>query len=676
MANNKDFIVNNAVEIGGSVKVGTGTITSGSEGYYLLSGAIYDSVSFSVSSQTGTMQGFRFGDSGAKVYVASASDATIYQYDLSTAYDISTASYASKSFLASSQSTNSYAVDFKSDGTKMYILGLTNDTVYQYSLSTAWDVSTASYDSVSFSVTSQEATPAHVEFKTDGTSFYIVGVGNDTVYQYDLTTAWDLSSASYASKSMATGLTNPYHFTFKPDGTKIFISEAADIITQFSLTTAWDISTGSTDSVTFDVSSQVTGDVAIQFNSDGTKLIAGGDGADALHQYSTSLTTKTLDLSTGNYFSVTTDEPCKFLFSNPAEGQTFHLEVTTNIPDSDYYGLSDYALVAPDGGPDGFSVGSFKTGNQTTAGCFGLTFKPDGFKMYVLDNGTDTVYQYSLSDPWDVTGAIYDSKSFSTNSQDVTPYGIAFKPDGTKMYILGRGGGDVYEYDLSTAWDVSTAAYNSVVFAIDGQAAAPQTGLDFSPDGTKMYVMDNSSTSSDVYQYTLSTAWDLSTASYASKTFAINDGFVGDFHISQTNGRYAFYTNYTDDRVEELKLSTPYDISTATKTGNLYNLYGPFYNTMISANLLNPAGLYFKPDGSRFFVWNDFTNDSETEDGVFQFDVPDYFYNAPLTWPSNVEWSYEEVEVTPLAPSKEVYTFTTRDTGTTYIGSKSVYGLS
>ena len=293
-----------------------GTETAGSVGYDL-GAASYDSVSFSVLSQTGTMQGFRFGDSGSKVYIASASNATIYQYNLSTAYDISTASYASKSFLASSQSANSYAVDFKSDGTKMYILGLTNDTVYQYSLSTSWDVSTTSYDSVSFSVNSQETVPTHVEFKVDGTSFYVVGLGSDTVYQYNMTTAWDLSTASYASKSMSTGLTNPKHFTFKPDGTEILVVEAADIITQFSLTTAWDISTGSTDSITLNVSSKVTGDVAIQFNGDGTKLIAGGDGVDALHQYSTVAYTKTLDLSTGTTFSFTPSGATTVSFTNP-----------------------------------------------------------------------------------------------------------------------------------------------------------------------------------------------------------------------------------------------------------------------------------------------------------------------------------------------------------------------
>jgi len=316
----------------GTVSGATLLLDGAATNTYDIANAVYDSVSFSVSTQTNTMEGFRFGDSGSKVYIASASDATIYQYTLSTSYDISTASYASKSFLASSQSANSYAVDFKTDGTKMYILGLTNDTVYQYTLSTAWDVSTASYDSVSFSVNSQEATPTHVEFKADGTSFYIVGIGSDTVYQYDMTTAWDLSTASYASKSMSTGLTNPYHFTFKPDGTKIFVVEAADIVTQYSLTTAWDISTGSTDSITLDVSSTVTGDVAIQFNGDGTKLVAGGDGVDALHQYSTtSPATITYDTAI--------EWPSGTAPTSPAVGETDVLAFNTRDGGTTYQGV-------------------------------------------------------------------------------------------------------------------------------------------------------------------------------------------------------------------------------------------------------------------------------------------------------------------------------------------------
>ena len=69
----------------------------------------------------------------------------------------------------------------------MYVVGNTNDSVYQYSLSTAWDLSTASYDYSSFSVSSQDATPLGIAFKSDdGTKMYMAGVTNSSVYQYSI----------------------------------------------------------------------------------------------------------------------------------------------------------------------------------------------------------------------------------------------------------------------------------------------------------------------------------------------------------------------------------------------------------------------------------------------------------------------------------------------------------
>ena len=263
---------------------------------YDIANATSTGVSFAIAaSETGTMQGFRFGDSGSKLYLTDAAG-TVFQYHLSTAYDISTMSFSGKEVAVSSEAASPYAVDFKSDGTKMFVLDLSTDSLYQYSLSTAWDVTTATYDSVSFNVNSEEPIPTHVEFKTDGTSFYIVGIDQDTIFQYNMTTPWDISSgsASYASKSFSTGLTNPYHFTFKPDGTEVYVSEAADIITRFVLGTAWDISTvydGFITNDTLDVSATTTGDVALQFNGDGTKLIVGGDTGDTIDEYTTSTTT-------------------------------------------------------------------------------------------------------------------------------------------------------------------------------------------------------------------------------------------------------------------------------------------------------------------------------------------------------------------------------------------------
>ena len=50
--------------------------------------------------------------------------------------------------------------------------------------------------------------------------------------------------------------------------------------------------------------------------------------------------------------------------------------------------------------------------------------------------------------------------------------GITFNNDGTKMYIVGFAGKDANEYTLSTAFDVSTASY-SQNFSVNAQETSP-----------------------------------------------------------------------------------------------------------------------------------------------------------------------------------------------------------
>jgi hypothetical protein len=70
-------------------------------------------------------------------------------------------------------------------------------------LTTGFDISTAS-PSQTFSVSSQAVRPSAVRFNSDGTTMYVLeggtsGAGHNTIYQYTLTTAFDVSTASYAT---------------------------------------------------------------------------------------------------------------------------------------------------------------------------------------------------------------------------------------------------------------------------------------------------------------------------------------------------------------------------------------------------------------------------------------------------------------------------------------------
>jgi sugar lactone lactonase YvrE len=260
---------------------------------YRLQNASYDSVSFSVATQdSSATEGFTFSYDGTKMYAVGTTNRTVYQYDLSTAFDVSTASYASKSFSVATQETGPRGIRFKSDGTKMYIVGSTADTVFQYSLSTAWDVSTASYDSVSLSVASEDTLPMGLAFSADGTEMYMVGGTNDSVYQYTLSTAWDLSTGSYASKSLSVASqdTSPGGVVINSDGTKLFVvGFISNAVYQYNLSTAYDLSTASYASISFSVATQATVAKDLSFSTDGTKMYTGSVGT--VYQYSTSITT-------------------------------------------------------------------------------------------------------------------------------------------------------------------------------------------------------------------------------------------------------------------------------------------------------------------------------------------------------------------------------------------------
>jgi len=140
------------------------------------------SQSFDVSPQESFPTGLDFKPDGSQLYVVGRSNDNVYQYSLSTAFDISTASF-SQSFDVSPQDGRPHGVTFKPDGSQLYVVGRSNDNVYQYGLSTAFDISSASF-SRSLDVNPQDSDVQGVVFKPDGSQMYVVGDGNDNVYQY------------------------------------------------------------------------------------------------------------------------------------------------------------------------------------------------------------------------------------------------------------------------------------------------------------------------------------------------------------------------------------------------------------------------------------------------------------------------------------------------------------
>jgi DNA-binding beta-propeller fold protein YncE len=135
---------------------------------------------------SGSAWSLDFDSTGTKMYAIHSNSGTVYQYTLSSAFDVSTASYASKSFDTSSQTSDPTSIAITSDGTSLYVVSSASDQVFKYTLSTAFDLATASYSGISLTTTSQDNFPMGVAVKTDETKLYVTGTQNDSVYQYSL----------------------------------------------------------------------------------------------------------------------------------------------------------------------------------------------------------------------------------------------------------------------------------------------------------------------------------------------------------------------------------------------------------------------------------------------------------------------------------------------------------
>ncbi|MFN2396367.1 MAG: YncE family protein [Bacteroidales bacterium] len=135
----------------------------------------------------------------------------------------------------------------------------------------------------------------------------------------------------------------------------------------------------------------------------------------------------------------------------------------------------------------------------------GLYFREDGKLMWVFDR--TSIWSFTLETAWDITtrseGANHDLNHFVQRGHD-----IDFKPDGTILFIDDRNAGAIYEYTLSTPWDVYTGA---LTYTLDISVQQIEVrGVEFLQDGRIMMLMDTGR--DEILHYNLAEPWNISTA--------------------------------------------------------------------------------------------------------------------------------------------------------------------
>ena len=231
-------------------------------------------------------------------------------------------------YSVSSQETGPRELAFNSNGTKFFVTGYQGGDVGEYSMSTAWDVSTASYTD-GFSVSSQDSNPRGLAFNTDGTKMFVTGDDGNDINEYTLSTGFDVSTASFVdSLDVSSYDTSVRGVTFNDDGTRMFYhGQQNDKIHDFSLSTAFDVSTASYNTK-ISLPSFDTGAEAIVFNGDGNKLFVTGNDDNTIDEYTL---TGGWDDVDAPYWAFNTDNDGTI--SNPVTGTTW------TGPVDDHYGV-------------------------------------------------------------------------------------------------------------------------------------------------------------------------------------------------------------------------------------------------------------------------------------------------------------------------------------------------
>ena len=320
----------------------------------------------------------------------------------------------------------------------------------------------------------------------------------------------------------------------------------------------------------------------------------------------------------------------------------------------------------------------------------GIVISPDGTKLYTPQADRNSplpdymrIVQYTLGTPFDlstITNTVAPANSLDVSGQvnalgaggafantDTSIGGIHFKPDGTKLWMMtgasisySGGTGPTYhsanklvEYDLSSAWDITSATFNNKWSeALYGYSASQ---FKISEDGRFLYMRSTRT----IKQWEMTTPFDISTLTqyedfnleqtYLKSYLTVREHSTGsydnltDMWISKDGWRWFGLFNHglsNDGMIYGYTMTTKYDITTSVPIGlineHITQQDPPYQNSIMIAGSNHPNGNNGQQTGMSD-EWGDWTRSIFFADDGKKLYVAGYYDNHPTVGAGGIQ---------------------------------------
>ena len=246
------------------------------------------------------------------------------------------------------------------------------------------------------------------------------------------------------------------------------------------------------------------------------------------------------------------------------------------------------------------------------------------------------IFIFSNSIAYGAVSSFVDSFTVGENDSGAgqnQPTGVQFNPDGTRMYVNGVSGNWILQYSLDTPFDVSSVNNDLAgqICNFGGSIATDGANLEFNSDGTKIFMVDRADET--IEQFKLTTAYDISTCVHEDEiTLGITtladiafsrDGMKLFAYDQDGGGKNAVYA------VEQYSLTSPYNLTNATLVATYT---GP--NGDIRDNIQQFAqAMVFNIDGTKMYITGGKATSTATHGGVYEFTLSSPFdVNGAITY--------------------------------------------